>query len=178
MSKLRKRGERIRQFVLENVEKHPRDVASLAAQEFGITRQAVNKHIQRLVEQKALVVEGSTRSRVYQLHPLIEWTKTYSLNEKVEEDVVWDIDIKPLVNDLPDNVRDIWLYGFTEMLNNAIDHSSGKLVLLRLEKTATNTRIVLSDDGEGIFKKIRRELKLHDERHAILELAKGNTNAL
>jgi anti-sigma regulatory factor (Ser/Thr protein kinase)/biotin operon repressor len=173
VSKVKRRGEQVRQFILDNVEKHPGDVASLAAQEFSITRQAVNKHIQHLVGQKALLVRGSTRSKIYQLHPLIEWTKTYSLEDKLEEDIVWSSDIKPLVADLPDNVRDIWLYGFTEMLNNAIEHSSGETVFIQLVKTAIDTQIIISDDGEGIFKKIQSALQLHDERYAVLELAKG-----
>lgn len=173
MVKVRKRGEQIRQFILTNIEKHPKDVATLTSQEFGITRQAVNKHIQRLAEQKAIVVKGSTKNREYQLHPLIEWIQTYPLTSKLEEDVVWDADIKPSVSDLPDNVREIWLYGFTEMLNNAIDHSSGSEVRVQIEKTAIDTLIIISDNGEGIFKKIQRALNLHDERHAVLELAKG-----
>ncbi|NJK83372.1 MAG: hypothetical protein HC912_05695 [Saprospiraceae bacterium] len=64
MSRVRERSEQIRQFILANVEEHPQDVASLASQEFGITRQAINKHIQYLVEQQALVVEGSTKIEV------------------------------------------------------------------------------------------------------------------
>jgi anti-sigma regulatory factor (Ser/Thr protein kinase)/biotin operon repressor len=173
VSKSYKRGEQIRQFILANVEEHPRDVTTLTAQEFGITRQAVNKHIQSLVEQKAILAEGSTKNKSYHLHPLIEWTQTYQLTSKLEEDVVWDADIKPLVADLPDNVKDIWVYGFTEMLNNAIDHSSGSGVFIKVKRTATNTEIIIYDNGEGIFKKIQRELHLHDERHAVLELAKG-----
>ncbi|MGP1373903.1 MAG: STAS-like domain-containing protein [Almyronema sp.] len=173
MSKVRRRGEQIRQFILENVEKYPKDVATLASQEFGISRQAVNKHIQRLVEQKSLVINGSTRSRSYQLCSLEKWEKVYDLENNLAEDIVWDSDIKPLVADLPDNVRDIWLYGFTEMLNNAIDHSSGKEVLVQLERTAIDTEVIINDDGEGIFKKIQREINLYDERHAVLELAKG-----
>jgi len=171
--KVRKRGEQIRQFILTNVGEHPNDVAALASQTFGITRQAVNKHIQRLVEQKSLLVKGSTKNKSYQLHPLVQWARIYPLNGNLEEDRVWDSDIKPLLLELPDNVRDIWIYGFTEMLNNAIDHSSGEQVTIHVEKTAIDTEIVIWDDGEGIFKKIQRELNLQDERHAVLELAKG-----
>lgn len=173
MSKVRKRGEQIRQFILENVEKYPSDVAALASQEFGVSRQAINKHIQHLVEQKALVATGSARKKHYQLHPQIKWMKTYDLSKNLAEDIVWDADIRPLIKDLPDNVKDIWAYGFTEMLNNAIDHSSGQTVIVQLERTAIDTQIIIYDDGEGIFKKIQRELYLHDERHAVLELAKG-----
>jgi hypothetical protein len=32
---------------------------------------------------------------------------------------------------------------------------------------------MIHDDGEGIFKKLRRELDLADARHAVLELSKG-----
>jgi predicted transcriptional regulator len=171
--KVRKRGEQIRQFILTNVEEHPNDVAALTSQTFGITRQAVNKHIQRLVEQKSLLVKGSTKNKSYQLHPLVQWTQIYPLTGNLEEDRVWDADIKPLLLELPDNVRNIWIYGFTEMLNNAIDHSSGEQVTIQVEKTAIDTEIMIWDDGEGIFKKIQRELNLQDERHAVLELAKG-----
>jgi len=171
--RVRQRGEEIRQFILTNIEKHSKDVATLTSQEFGITRQAVNKHIQRLVKQKAIVAKGSTKNRSYHLHPLIEWNQTYQLSSKLEEDIVWDSDIKALMSDLPDNVRNIWFYGFTEMLNNAIDHSFGKEVVVQVQRTAIDTEIIIYDDGEGIFKKIQRELNLHDERQAVLELAKG-----
>lgn len=170
---IRKRGEEIRQFILDNVEHHPKDVVALTCNAFDISRQAVNKHIKRLVEQKALLIRGSTRSRHYILHPLVKWEHIYSLDGTLAEDVVWRNDISEFVSDLPDNVIDIWHYGFTEILNNAIDHSSGSQVHIQVNKTATTTGIVIYDDGEGIFKKIQRELGLLDERHSVLELAKG-----
>ncbi len=173
MSPLRQRGENIRQFILSNVGEHPNEIASLTAQEFGITRQAVNKHIKSLVEQKALIVQGSTRNKTYWLHPLIQWTKKYSLATKLEEDIVWDLDIKSQLSDLPDNIRGIWYYAFTEMVNNVIDHSSGEEMIIQVNKTAMDTEIMIQDNGEGIFRKIQRVLNLYDERHAILELAKG-----
>lgn len=173
MTGLRKRGEKIRQFILDNVEHHPKDVASLAASAFGITRQAVNKHIKRLVEQKALLERGTTRNKHYILHPLEEWEHIFPLNGTLEEHVVWNNDILPRLGSLPDNVIDIWHYGFTEMLNNAIDHSSGKNVSVQLKKTPLNTEVSIYDDGEGIFMKIQRVMGLSDERHAVLELSKG-----
>jgi len=173
MTKLRKRGEQIRQFIIDNVEHHPKDVSNLAAKTFGITRQAVNKHIQRLVKQEVLLLRGTTRSRHYLLHPLEQWEHIYTLDSSLEEHIVWRDDISPRLGELPDNVIDIWHFGFTEMLNNAIDHSSGKNASLQLKKTATSIEIMIYDDGEGIFKKIQNEMKLSDERHAVFELSKG-----
>jgi anti-sigma regulatory factor (Ser/Thr protein kinase)/uncharacterized protein (DUF1330 family) len=170
---IRKRGEDIRQFILDNVESHPRDVASLAVKTFDITRQAVNKHMQRLVEQGALIVSGSTKNRHYVLHPLLQWETIISLEDKPAEDGIWRNDIEPKLGKLPDNVRDLWHYGFTEMMNNAIDHSTGKQVSISMTRTAMSTELVLFDNGVGIFKKIQNALGLEDERHAVLELSKG-----
>ena len=170
---IRQRGKKIRQFILDNIEHHPVDLVKITAQTFDITRQAVNKHIRRLVEQNAIIVKGTTKSRHYILHPLAEWEQIFPLDKNITEDMVWRNHISPLLGELPDNVSDIWHYGFTEIFNNAIDHSSGKNVNVTLKKTATMSEIVIYDDGEGIFKKIQKELSLYDERHSVLELAKG-----
>jgi hypothetical protein len=169
---VRKRGESVRRFILENVEEHPKDIVAFTSEALGISRQAVNKHIQHLITQEALVTEGTTKNRNYKLRPLQKKEFTYSL-QGLREDVVWRNDIAPIFSDLPENVRHIWQYGFTEMLNNAIDHSSGSQVFVNINKTAITSEIAIVDDGEGIFKKIQKELNLDDERHAVLELAKG-----
>jgi len=173
MVSVRKRGEKIRQFILENVENHPKDVVRVTSKKFNISRQAVNKHIQTLSKQRAIKVEGTTKSRRYSLFPTKIEEKIYFLDSNLEEDVVWRNDILPLMGEFPDNVVDIWSYCFTEMFNNAIDHSSGKTVMVEITKTAVTTQIYISDDGEGIFNKIQRELNLLDESHAVLELSKG-----
>jgi len=173
MSKVRLRGEAIRRYVIENVEKHSSDIARTTAERFAITRQAVHKHLQKLVNEGALTQEGSTRNRSYQLPPLAHWRKSYSLTKALEEDRVWRDDVNPSLGRLPQNALEIWHYGFTEMFNNAIDHSEGTLLIVDLQRTAATTRIVIYDDGVGIFKKIQTALGLLDERHAVLELAKG-----
>jgi hypothetical protein len=173
MAGMRKRGGEIRQFILDNVEQHPKDIATLTAQTFDISRQAVNKHTQHLVAQKALLIRGTTRNRLYFLRPLVQWKQMYPLDTTREEDVVWRRDIRPLLKELPSNVLHIWQYGFTEMLNNAIDHSAGQYVGVQVAQTAAVTEMMIADNGEGIFKKIQRELDLYDEQHAVLELAKG-----
>jgi STAS-like domain of unknown function (DUF4325)/Histidine kinase-like ATPase domain len=104
---------------------------------------------------------------------IVEWSKTYERTNSLAEDVVWDIDLKPFFAMFDRNVRDIWYYGFTEMFNNAIDHSESSIIQVVLTQTADTTEIIIKDDGAGIFHKIQTALNLHDERHAVLELAKG-----
>ncbi|MBW2605273.1 MAG: DUF4325 domain-containing protein [Deltaproteobacteria bacterium] len=173
MARLSKRGEEIRQFILKNVENHPKDLVKIASNKFDISRQAINKHIQILVKQKSIQAYGTTRSRQYSLRSVKVLEKSYSLGHNLEEDVVWRNDILLTMDDFPDNVINIWSYCFSEIFNNAIDHSRGKFVAVNVTKTAVTTEIYIYDDGEGIFKKIQRELNLLDESHAVLELSKG-----
>ncbi len=173
MSKVRAGSEPVRRFLIDNLEAHPGDIVRLAAGKFGCTRQAVHKHLQRLTIEGAVVVSGQTRNKRYELAPLVKWSKQYELGAGLAEDVVWRSDVAPLLGKLPENVLTIWHYGFTEMFNNVIDHSGSKLVTLALSKTAAATTVDIYDDGVGIFKKIQAALDLVDERHAVLELAKG-----
>ncbi len=173
MTKVQMRGEAVRRFILENVEEHPADIAIITAEKFEITRQAVNKHLRKLVDENAILENGNTRNRTYQLASLVSFSESYPIDEKLEEDQVWRKDIAIHLANLPQNVLDIWHYGFTEMFNNAIDHSEGDYIRVRLNKTAINAEISIYDDGVGIFKKIQAKLDLIDERQAVLELAKG-----
>ncbi|MGH7824911.1 MAG: STAS-like domain-containing protein [Candidatus Binatia bacterium] len=173
MTQIRVRGEEIRRFLLDNIEGHPRDLAKVASDRFKITRQAVHKHLRRLISEKAIVEDGQTRNRSYKLAPLVEWSRVYFITPDLEEDVIWRKDIGPILGTQPQNILDLWQFGFTEMFNNAKDHSGGTTIFVRINKTAITTEMSVLDDGVGIFKKIQTSMNLLDERHAVLELSKG-----
>lgn len=173
MTKVQARGEDVRRFILDKVGAHPHDISRLAADHFGISRQAVNKHLQKLTAEHALEESGKTRSRTYKLSPLVEWRGRYEITPGLAEDQVWTKDIRQMLDKMPGNVMDIWHYGFTEMFNNALDHSAGRRILIEIRKTAVSTEMLLMDDGVGIFRKIQAAMNLVDERHAVLELSKG-----
>lgn len=173
MTKVRAGGEMVRRFLIEHISEHPVDVVKLAAARFACSRQAIHKHMQRLVAEGSVLVSGQTRSKRYELAPLATWERQYLLSAGLAEDAVWRSDIAVKLGGLPENVSNIWHYGFTEMFNNVIDHSGAARVSISLTKTAADTTIDIYDDGVGIFKKIQGALDLLDERHAVLELAKG-----
>ena len=172
MPGVRNRGEMIRHFIMENVGSHQNDIVLLTSNKFKISRQAVNAHLRKLIKQKSIVQEGKTRNISYRLHPIIEENLTFLLSG-LEEDRVWRDSVRPNLGELPDNIIDIWSYGFTEMLNNAIDHSQGTYVFINIKKYPVFSEISITDDGVGIFRRIQQILNLHDERHAVLELSKG-----
>jgi anti-sigma regulatory factor (Ser/Thr protein kinase) len=162
----------IRKRALQLVADGGHRVGAQVASEFDLSRQVANGYMQALIKEGLIEAEGSTRARVYRLQILAEANHAYP-REGLQEDLVWRRDFRPLVADLPENVRDIWHYGVTEMVNNAIDHSGSAEVRVTLMRNALFTDVCVADDGEGIFLKIQRALNLFDPREAILELAKG-----
>lgn len=172
-SHVRVGGEKVRAFLLSKVGENPRTIAAVAAAHFGITRQAVNKHLLRLRVQGTLTREGSRRAPLYRLAELSVVSHRFPIDLGLAEDAIWSNHIRPALGELPANVLRIWEHAVTEMLNNAIDHSAGEWVMLEVRKTAVDTRVIINDNGIGIFRKIQQELGLLDERHAIFELAKG-----
>ncbi|MGO9601297.1 MAG: STAS-like domain-containing protein [Isosphaeraceae bacterium] len=96
-----------------------------------------------------------------------------ALEAGLAEDEVWDHHFDAAMRWLPENVQRVCYYGFTEILNNAIDHSSGTNILCWAEQNSDTVVVGIADNGIGIFEKIKTYFGLDDHRHAILELCKG-----
>jgi DNA-binding transcriptional ArsR family regulator len=162
----------IRRRILELVAVGGKGVARRLSEEFGLSRQAAHSHLRALERDGSIAAEGNTRARRYRLVATHLETKRYP-TAGLNEDAVWREVFAPAVVDLPENVRDIWHYGVTEMVNNAIDHSESPTVLVGVRRNTLFTDGFVADQGVGIFLKIQKALGLYDPREAILELAKG-----
>ena len=170
---MREYSKQIEEYILENVESHPRDIARVTAVHFGVSRQCSAGHLRRLIEQGLVTATGKTKARAYKLKPIINEVFELAVTPNLQEDVVWREKILPLITDVHENVLVICQHGFTEMLNNVIAHSNSGKVLISLARTAIGIKFMLSDDGVGIFKKIQSTFNYDDPRHALLELSKG-----
>jgi anti-sigma regulatory factor (Ser/Thr protein kinase) len=163
--------EAVRKFLLRQVADGATDVAQSASQQFGFSSQTANAYLRELAREGLIVASGRTRARTYALQSDRRF-KFYSL-EGLQEDNVWRELAIPQLGGLPAEVRKICQYGFTEMLNNAVDHSEGTRVGCLVETSALGVQMVVQDDGVGIFRKIRESFRLSDDRDAILQLSKG-----
>jgi anti-sigma regulatory factor (Ser/Thr protein kinase) len=162
----------VREWLLEAVKQGADRIVFDAAERFKLSRQTIHKHLTWLVDNDYLLAEGATRSRTYRLGGHRIFQKSYPLNS-IDEYSVHQRDFSFIFQGLRDSVAEICDYGFTEMVNNAIDHSEGVAVQITVERTGTVVNILVQDDGEGIFLRIARLLGLHDPRESLLELSKG-----
>ncbi len=175
MAIIRKKTENIRHFILSNVQQHPKDIIKITAEHFKISKQSVNKHMRALISQADIISDGNTLSKTYRLgeERIAYISLKLKTSEKIEEHKVWYSSIKPLLKDLPDNIKELWTYSFQEILNNAIEHSEGENINIMVEQRDGKTIMIITDDGVGIFHKLCSVYKLYDEKHAALELSKG-----
>lgn len=163
----------IKEFILREIPNHPRDIASIISSEFGLSRQRAHFYLTREVKAGTVIRIGNTRAVKYFLVGAKHIQFTLPLNSELAEDKVWLEYIKPMLAKYSENVRHIAGYGFTEILNNAIDHSDGSEVWIEMQIADNTLRFVIMDNGVGIFKKIKDALNLEMERESILHLSKG-----
>jgi len=172
----RGRGDRtleVNDFILDNVQEHPRDILRLTGQRFGFSRQMANRYADSLVAAGLLDARGKTRARQYTLRPIVETCHTIRLTTDVAEDAVWRQYIAPHLSSIPLNVLRICQYGFTEMFNNAIEHSEASRARIALTLDASNVRMMVFDYGIGLLNKLARDLNVTDGRVALNQLLKG-----
>jgi len=91
----------------------------------------------------------------------------------LSEDVVWQRAAKDLGLDKESQAGRIIGYAFTEMLNNAIDHSSSETATITWWTDTDQWTFEVRDYGVGAYEKLRDGLHLASDFEAVQELSKG-----
>jgi len=158
-------------WITEAALRHPDALPAQVAQRLGVGPDAARRLLRRLVDLQWLQVQGGPRQRRYQPGLLRQVVRRYPL-AGLQEDTPWAQDFAPFFA-LPDNVAQLAQHAFTELLNNAIDHSGGSSVTVSVRQTPAQVQLLVSDDGRGIFDAIGEAFEITDPALAMLELAKG-----
>lgn len=147
----------------------------------GFSRAYINRFFQELRKEGKIALIGKANQAHYIKTESVEQAKKKILNVRrilentnISESEVLD-EIKRdsgIFDSLPKNIAGIVDYAFTEMLNNAIDHSRSKRILVNIRRNNIIFFEVI-DFGIGIFKNIIRKRGLENEMEAIQDLLKG-----
>ena len=124
-----------------------------------------------LLAQKELVVRA--KRKILDFHCILE-------NKNIAEDVVLDKMKKEtgIFFGLSQKIVQILNYAFTEMLNNAIEHSKSRVIEVSMKKEETMVHFDVVDKGMGIFNNIRKKKRLKNELEAIQDLIKGKQTTM
>lgn len=146
----------------------------------GVSRQAVNQQMQKLVRDGRAVKVGHTKGAYYDLpnraprEPAQPATLMVRL-DGAEEDRVYRRmqDRVGLWQRLPENVEQITAYAFQEMMNNAIDHSGSPRAEVQARITNLDVTFTIRDWGVGLFASVARRFDRQREEEALGDLIKG-----
>jgi anti-sigma regulatory factor (Ser/Thr protein kinase) len=176
------RTDSTRDAIRGYIEKHTSATGPELAKYLGISRQAVSLHLRKLIAAGEIFKTGSTRAARYfpaDAAPESRRVRRELSLEGLDEGRVYEqVAITLNLSRLPANVEAIVNYAFTEMLNNAIDHSKAERCEIEVELDATRIRFSVRDAGIGAFHSIAEKFGLEDEQAAMVELIKGKTTTL
>lgn len=140
------------------------------AQAASVTRQAAHYHLRRLADAGRLRQVGAGRGSQYVL--AVDFHQTYAL-EGLREDAVW-AEVREKVrsvSEAPPIAAKALRFAFTEMVNNAIEHSGGTKVEVDVA-SAPKFFFRVADDGVGTFRHFGSRFGF-DDVAAAFELTKG-----
>lgn len=174
----------IKKLILDLLKKQKTVTTSDVVSLTGFSRSYIQRHFKKLQDAGKILLIGKADKARYVLASIkaIEsfqeesrhFLRTYK-NKDIQEDRVWEQITRQtgILFNVQENIRRILEYGFTEMLNNAIDHSRSKSVLVRMLRSEKDISFSVVDRGIGIFRNIKEKRKLHNEKEAIQDLLKG-----
>jgi anti-sigma regulatory factor (Ser/Thr protein kinase) len=144
----------------------------------GITRQAVHRYLSQMVAAGALVQEGKGRSAHYRSHRAA-FSAQLRNEVGLAEDQVWaQARAKfPRLGEFK-NAGDALAHAFTEMLNNAIDHSGSSTIDVSVDVDfgADTSQFTVADHGVGVFENVRAKFRLDSTIIALQEVSKGKVS--
>lgn len=173
---------------MEIIDRQGKATSREIMESIGVSRQYVNSVISELVAEGKVFKVGGTRKAFYvsksfmdthpEMVPVI-FRKRYKNTSLEEHRVFMEIEDKlPRFKELPENIRSIFTFAFSEMLNNAIEHSTSKIISVEVILRDKLLSFVVNDAGIGVFRNIMKKKSLQSEIEAIQDLLKGKTTTM
>ena len=159
------------QWITRFATEHGGDLPLHLMQRLQISRRRAGLVLRKLVALGWLEALGTPRRPLYKPGALRQVIGRYEL-DGLQEDLPWRTDFAPCL-DLPLEVARMAEHAFTELLNNAIDHSGGRNVTVSVRQTPLQFQLLVSDDGCGLFQRIAQSFDIPDPQLAMLALSKG-----
>ncbi len=158
-------------YILNKIEQNDKSISKSVSENFSINQNTVHTYINELVNEN--IIRRIKRGT----YELVTTKNEYSFNikeENIKSDVyIYSHYIEGFIKETGENVKKIWIYVLSEMLNNVLEHSEAEKLRVTIEKNYLNTKVIFWDDGIGIFNKIKNYFDYDEIDEAVYELFKG-----
>lgn len=176
MSFQEKKRESIKRYLLGKIREDDEAYMQKTIENFSVSVTTVKRYLKEYLE-KHILVEDKKKKSGYALHTEEEYF-IFENDGELFEDKIYYEHVRPSLGDITNEAEKIWDYAFTEMMNNAIEHSGAERIHCILRKDILYTEISIIDDGIGVFRNIQSFLENKGKSNInyqdiILELYKG-----
>lgn len=166
--------------IKEKLAQSPLSVAELVSALGVASRSYVSKQLSMMLADGVVERQRDGKKMIYSLRngeTLLNLV--FESTEFGEDELLMRVRRNRLFNgNVGEAARSIFEYAFTEMLNNAIEHSRSKKIWVKVEIIDDRLCFMVRDYGIGVFRNVKEEFKLNTEMDAIAEIMKGrNTTA-
>lgn len=159
------------EVLLERLAHGERFAVSDVVADTGASRQAVHRRVRALVDVGDLAVEGAGPSTRYV--PTARFHAVRAREGLTEADLWAELEASGALSGLSEDAVDVAQYAVTEMVNNAIEHSSGDTVELRVRRMGGRAEMVVSDDGVGVWRTVRDAVDADSPLEAVQAVSLG-----
>ena len=171
----------IKELILRKIKENKSITASEIVIATKFSRAYINKILQSLRQEGKIILLGKANKARWivaekaifekEKSKILFFRKSFQ-NKNLSEDLVLK-EIKQntgIFINLSDNISRILEYAFSEILNNAIEHSFSKKIDVLIKRTSDDINFVITDFGIGIFNNLLKNRNLKSELEAIQDL--------
>ena len=158
-------------YILEKILSGEKSISKVVSETFGISTNTVHGYINELLKEGIISKAKRGEYELVSKQSLFRFSRRKG--EFQSDTHAFDVCLEDKIASYPENVKHIWLYAVSEMVNNVIDHSGAENMNVCVIQNYLNTYVVIIDDGIGIFEKIKNHFSLANLDEAICELFKG-----
>lgn len=138
-------------------------------------RTYASKILNQLIVEHRVRREKQGRNVIYFVSDMVIGLEENLKLKGLHEDEIWTKLRKTtnFLNDLSEQAENILYFAFTEMLNNAIDHSRSGVGYVKIWLEGDKLKFIVKDNGIGVFKNVMAKKHFSSEIEAIQEIVKG-----
>lgn len=149
----------------------------------GVSRQYASRLLKIMVNAGEVIKVGSTRGARYALPQFADTLGVARVKQRLfnnkdlkEHEILENfLATFPAFRSASEHVQSILRYAFSEMLNNAIEHSQSDIIEVEIIDTGKSIRFIVNDQGIGVFRNVMKKRGLKSEFEAMQDLLKGKT---
>jgi len=178
--------EPVKNKILKFIKERKSVTGTTLRKHFGVSRQAINIHIQRLVDAGKILQLGSKSGTVYvdaegkEIIEVAKLRRYYENDGNLNANDIFDYYKKVLLFEktLNENAYKIVKYAFISSLDKAIHRSQAKKIFIYIGIYKDNITFIVRDFGIGIFPSIQKTIDVTNEYQALGAFLKGDIKGM